>query len=278
MAARASPGCSPSLLPRPGSAVRAASAAPFGSAGRQAGASHPQGSRAPLLLSGALALVPCAALAAAMSTWPVETVPPGSPGDEVSAARGHLIAVGGGPGGAGAACFSCHGLQGQGDAGGAFPRLAGLDVHYLARQMEDYASGARPNAAMSPIARALSPADRRSVALYYAELQAGAPRVQAATSAADPRLVQRGATLYAQGSAERGIQACANCHGPGGQGLNPVYPSVAGQPASYVEAQLLLWREGTRRNDILGVMGALARRMTDEDVRAVSAYVAGLAP
>ena len=89
---------------------------------------------------------------------------------EVSAARGHLIAVGGGPGGAGAACFSCHGLEGQGDAGGAFPRLAGMDAIYFARQMNDYASGARPNPAMSPIAQQLTPADRQSVALYYAEL------------------------------------------------------------------------------------------------------------
>ena len=91
-------------------------------------------------------------------------------------------------------------------------------------------------------------------------------------------MVQRGATLYAQGSAERGIQACANCHGPGGRGLNRVNPPIAGQPASYVEAQLLFWREGTRRNDIGGLMGALARHMTDDDIRAASAYVAGLAP
>jgi cytochrome c553 len=213
-----------------------------------------------------------------MSTWPVETTPPSRRGQEVSAARGHLIAVGGGPGGAGAACFSCHGLQGQGDAGGAFPRLAGLDARYLARQMEDYATGARPNAVMTPIARALGQADRLSVALYYAGLPTGAPRIRPAAAAADARLVQWGATLYAQGSAERGIQACANCHGPGGRGVNQVYPAVAGQPASYIEAQLLLWREGTRRNDINDVMGGLVRRMTNDDIRAVSAYVAGLAP
>lgn len=69
----------------------------------------------------------------------VAAVSAASPGrvETVSSARGHLIVVGGGPGGAGAACFSCHGLQGDGDAGGAFPRLAGLDVHYLAKQMDD---------------------------------------------------------------------------------------------------------------------------------------------
>ena len=97
-------------------------------------------------------------------------------------------------------------------------------------------------------------------------------------TAADARSVQWGATLYAQGSAERGIQACANCHGPNGQGLNRMNPPIAGQPASYVEAQLLLWREGTRRNDTGGFMAAVARRMTDDDIRAAAAYVAGLAP
>ena len=229
-----------------------------------------------LLLPAAILLVPCAALAATMSTWPVETVPPLRRGEEVSPARGHLIAVGGGPGGAGAACFSCHGLQGQGDAGGAFPRLAGLDARYLARQMEDYASSARPNAVMSPISHALSQTDRQSAALYYAGLPAGAPGWRPAT--ADARLVQQGAVLYAQGSAERGFQACANCHGPGGRGLNPVYPAIAGQPASYLKAQLLLWREGTRRNDIHDVMGALVRPMTDDDIRAVSIYVGGIDP
>ncbi|WP_375293311.1 c-type cytochrome [Siccirubricoccus sp. G192] len=132
-----------------------------------------------MLLPAVCLFVPGLAIAA-MSTWPVEQVPLLRPGEEVSPARGHLIAVGGGPGGSGAACFACHGLQGQGDAGGAFPRLAGLDAQYLARQMQDYASGARPNAAMSPISRALSQADRRSVALYYAGLPAGAPGVQPA--------------------------------------------------------------------------------------------------
>jgi cytochrome c553 len=201
---------------------------------------------------------------------------PSSAGETASVAQGQLIAVGGGPGGAGAACFSCHGLQGQGDAGGAFPRLAGLDAHYLARQLDDYASGARSDGVMTPISQQLSQADRQSVALYYAGLSAQAPL--SGSAGADARLIQRGATLYAQGSAAHGIQACANCHGPGGRGLSHVYPSIAGQPRSYVETQLQRWQAGVRRNDIADLMGSVARRMTDEDMRAVSAYVAGLAP
>ena len=222
-----------------------------------------------LLCGGSIILI---GLAWSICTAQVTSSNPEQP----SAARGQAIAVGGGPGGAGAACFSCHGLQGQGDGGAAFPRLAGLDAQYLARQMADYASGARPNPVMTPIAQQLSPADHQSVALYYAGLPAQAAVMPAA--AVDGRLVQWGATLYAQGSAERGIQACANCHGPGGRGLNDLYPAVAGQPASYVETQLRLWREGTRENDIADLMGSVARRMTDEDIRATSAHIAGLAP
>jgi cytochrome c553 len=193
-----------------------------------------------------------------------------------SVAQGQLIAVGGGPGGAGAVCFSCHGLQGQGDAGAAFPRLAGLDAHYSAKQMDDYASGARSDAVMTPISQQLAQADRLSVALDYAGLSAQAPQVGAAD--ADAGLFQRGATFYAQGPAERGIQPCADSHGAGGRGLNDVYLLIAGQPLSYVETQLRRWQAGVRRNDIADLMGSVARRMTDEDIRAVSAYVAGLAP
>jgi cytochrome c553 len=195
--------------------------------------------------------------------------------ESVSIPRGHLIAVGGGPGGAGAACFSCHGLQGQGDTGGAFPRLAGLDAHYLAKQMDDYASGARANEVMTRIAQQLTQVDRQSVSLYYAGLVGRAPLFR---STADASLIQRGATLYAQGSAKHGIQACGNCHGPGGRGLNPVYPAIAGQPPAYIETQLRLWQAGIRRNDIADLMGSAVRRMVDEDIRAVSAYVAGLMP
>jgi cytochrome c553 len=195
---------------------------------------------------------------------------PGQP----AAAQGQLVVVGGGPGGAGAACFNCHGLKGQGDAGSGSPRLAGLHVSYFAKQMRDYASGARPNVAMSPIAQQLSEADYHSLALYYAGLSAE-PTIP--TSGADQAILQAGEALYARGAPERGIQACAACHGPTAGGFNPVFPSVV-QPASYTAEQLRLWRDGRRRNDPHDLMGAASRRLTDDDIRAVSAYLGGLTP
>jgi cytochrome c553 len=197
---------------------------------------------------------------------------------EPTSARGQLIAVGGGPGGAAAACFGCHGLKGQGDAGSGSPRLAGLDVSYFAKQMGDYSSGSRPHGAMSAIAEQLSEVDRHALALYYAALPAEPPAEPTVPVTAPERsVVQAGERLYARGAPERGIQACTVCHGPAGHGFNPIYPSLA-QPESYTAAQLRLWRERTRRNDPHDLMGAVSRRMTDEDIRAASAYLARLAP
>jgi cytochrome c553 len=193
---------------------------------------------------------------------------------EPTAARGQLIAVGGGPGGAATACFGCHGLKGQGDSGSGSPRLSGLDVSYLAKQMHDYASSSRPHGAMSPIAEQLNEVDWHALALYYAALPA---EPTMSVTAPERSVFDAGERLYARGAPERGIQACAVCHGPAGHGFNPVYPSLA-QPASYTVAQLRLWREGTRRNDPHDLMGAVSRLMTNEDIRAVSAYLAEVAP
>jgi cytochrome c553 len=110
--------------------------------------------------------------------------------------------------------------------------------------------------------------------LYYAGLPA-VPAIPAILP--DRPLLQAGETLYARGAPERGIQACAACHGAAGRGFDPVYPAVV-QPASYTAEQLRLWRDGTRRNDLHDLMGAASRGLTNEDIRAVSTYAAGLTP
>lgn len=196
-----------------------------------------------------------------------QTPPPG---------RGQLVAAGGGPGGADAACFRCHGLDGGGQPASGFPRLAGLDARYLARQLDEYASGARPSALMAPIARALPPPDRQAVARYYAGLSV---RIGLdASPRHDPALLQQGAVLYARGAAERQLQACGNCHGRAGRGIPPTFPSLAGQNARYVAEQLRLWRDGRRAGGVANVMRDIARRMSERDIEAAAAYVASLAP
>ena len=193
---------------------------------------------------------------------------PAVPPDRFTAS-GEVIAMGGGDGGVGHACFSCHGLDGGGD-GAATPRLAGLDPGYLQRQLDDYASGRRAHKEMAAIARRMQPDARALVSFYYAAL----PAAGRSTGPADGGA----ARLYAAGDPARDLPACASCHGAQGEGVGPGNPPLAGQPAAYVAAQLDGWREGRRYNDALGEMRRISRRLTPDEIRRLAAFVASLAP
>jgi cytochrome c553 len=67
------------------------------------------------------------------------------------------------------ACMACHGPTGRGNEPAKFPALRGQQSVYLAKQLNDYASGARatgPNGIMQTIAKRLSPDDIRNLASY----------------------------------------------------------------------------------------------------------------
>jgi cytochrome c553 len=175
------------------------------------------------------------------------------------------------------ACFQCHGMDGKGDGAAAFPRIGGQFYHYLYNSLKNYASGARQNPVMSPIAAALTDQQMRDVAAYYAA-QTSAPAVVAPEQATDAVSLQYGAAIAAVGHAQRGVQGCANCHGPQGAGLAPVYPYLAGQHAGYIEAQLQAWKSGERKGDPLSIMENISKRLSAEEIKALAAYYAALPP
>ena len=177
------------------------------------------------------------------------------------------------------ACASCHGATGQGQAAAGFPRLAGQGRAYLVKQLRDFARGQRNNPVMKPIAASLSEAQIEQVAVYYASLPAWHPSaLEAATrppaagkqaaSAAD----KSGYALAARGDWNNGLPACFACHGQMGRGIAPNFPSLAGQPAAYTRAQMDAWQRGQRQNDPQGLMQAVARKMSEADIAAVSMY------
>lgn len=186
-------------------------------------------------------------------------------------ATGEVIALSGGDAGAARACFTCHGLRGEGD-GRATPRLAGLPAGYLQRQMIDYAEGRRSDKVMSPIAKALDHDDRRAVANYYAALPAPAAVVAVARGGGEAE------RLYQRGDPARGLPACAACHGAAGEGIGPANPPLAGQPAAYLAEQMKRWRSSERRNDPQNVMLAISRRLTPAEAEEISRYASGLSP
>jgi cytochrome c553 len=165
------------------------------------------------------------------------------------------------------ACAQCHAYNGASDGSGAFPRIAGQSVFYLAKELQNFASGVRANAVMAPIAKALSPDDSADVAAYYASLNA--PYLPLASP--DPKLIKRGEQLAKIGDAAKELQACDNCHGPGGAGELPAIPYLAGQYAQYIAFQLTMWQRGFRNNSP-DAMADVAKRLDTQDIAAVAAY------
>jgi cytochrome c553 len=172
-------------------------------------------------------------------------------------------------------CSRCHGVLGIGRPQEETPRLAGQPRFYLHKQLDDFVSGGRFDEKMTPVAHLLTPAQREAVASYYESLYA-VP--YPAAPYGEPSLVQKGGVLSAVGDTARGIRACEICHADAGVGIAPSFPYLAGQYAFYTEHQLLLWRSGARRNDPLEVMAEIARRLDEEEIRALALYFARVRP
>jgi len=172
------------------------------------------------------------------------------------------------------ACSSCHGARGEGNAAGGFPRIAGQSQYYIVRQLESYADGSRENPVMAPMAKAMSREQRDAVGAYYAGLGPAAPQKQKQAAAGAAATRTRGAVLATVGDEKRQVQACANCHGPGGRGEPPVYPYLAGQHAGYLAASLAEWKSGKRNNDPSKQMPFIAGQLTDEDIKSLAQYYA----
>lgn len=171
-------------------------------------------------------------------------------------------------------CAACHGPDGNSVAA-ANPKLAGQFSEYLYKQLRNFKAeggkkAARENAVMTGMVSPLSDADMRAVAAYYAE------QTLQPAAASDKDRAALGQKLWRGGIADKGVAACAGCHGPDGAGIPGLYPSLSGQFAEYVELQLKAFRSGARANDPNGMMRGVAARMTDEEIKAVAEYAAGL--
>jgi cytochrome c553 len=74
---------------------------------------------------------------------------------------------------------------------------------------------------------------------------------------------------------QRFAQVCAACHGANGRSDTPGVPVIAGQPSLYAITQLFLFREGRRSNE---AMTAVAKTMSDDDMRGFADYIGTLPP
>lgn len=171
------------------------------------------------------------------------------------------------------ACSTCHGADGGGNAAAGWPRLAGLSADYMVHQLKSLADGTRSNPIMAPIASALSEQQRGEVAEYFASLN---PPAKAPGGEVDQKVLKRGEVLAQRGDWQQGIPACTSCHGLKGQGVGDTFPSIAGQSAMYLQNQIKAWQSDSRHNDPNGLMASVAKRLSDKDSQAVTAWFASL--
>ncbi|MBD9380391.1 c-type cytochrome [Achromobacter sp. ACM02] len=175
------------------------------------------------------------------------------------------------------ACITCHGARGEGNPAAGFPQLAGMGSAYLDEQLEAMANGSRVSPVMAATAKALDPAQRKAVAQYYASLPSALDIDKLAATAMHPaKPADTGAWLATRGAWDKNVPACNQCHGPGGIGVGANFPALAGQPAAYIAGQLRAWQQGQRPPGPLGLMPAVATRLSSAEIDAVSAYYAGL--
>lgn len=171
-------------------------------------------------------------------------------------------------------CAGCHGPKGQGVAAmPTSPYLAGLPAFYMKWQMLDFKNGTRKSPVMNAIAQALPRSAILALVKYFAALPR---RTAPAHGAARPPALGRRLALHGRWSHD--IPACVRCHGPGGVGVGPHFPALAGQPAVYLYGQLRAFRAHTRSAGPLTVMQAVAKRLSEREMHAVAAYFASLSP
>jgi cytochrome c553 len=170
------------------------------------------------------------------------------------------------------ACVACHERERPSGMVTGMPRLDGQPAAYLEAQLRAYADGTRWSPVMSPIATGLGQPERVAVAAHYAAQPS--PKVPPLP---DGIATDRGRQLALEGDPGRMLPACIACHGTQGIGIPPAFPYLAGQDPLYMTMQIRLWRHGNRRNDLLGAMAAVARRLSPADAEAVSLWFARLA-
>ena len=171
-------------------------------------------------------------------------------------------------------CVACHGADGNSPAP-TNPNLAGQIPEYLHKQLSNFRSvdgkpAARNNPIMGGMAATLSEDDMKSLSVYFSQ-----QKLKPA-AAKDEKLAAEGQSLWRKGDFEKGVPACAGCHGAAGAGLPAQFPRLAGQYPEYIETQLKSFRADERANDAEKVMRVISAKLSDRQMKAVAEYAAGL--
>lgn len=170
---------------------------------------------------------------------------------------------------AGEVCAACHGDKGLSQTS-TIPSLAGQTSYAIYKQLHDYRTGARVNAQMTGVAKALAVNDLASIAAYYAAAGEQYAAIGRRDLSGEPEIIK----LAWEGDTRRRIPACMSCHTNGVGG--PIEtPALLGQNREYMLAQLNAYAGTSRKNDVYGRMRDIARRLTPEEREQLARYLQG---
>jgi len=165
------------------------------------------------------------------------------------------------------ACITCHGPKGQ-SAVGTWPKLSAQHAAYTTKQLKNFKEGTRANPIMMGMVATLTEQDMQNISAFLVKQPASEGVAQ------NKATIELGQSIYRGGIAAKGVPACAACHSPTGAGIPAQYPRLGGQWADYSYTQLIAFREGTRKNS--NQMTIIATKLSDQEMKAVSDYMAGL--
>jgi cytochrome c553 len=215
----------------------------------------------PLVKSLLVALLAVTATASAEDKKPAQPATP-----KIDPAKGATLYTDGDAARGLPACASCHGAGGNSTIS-VNPKLAGQHEGYLYKQLVNFTTADRNQPVMTTFATMLSDEDKHNVAAWLVTQK------QNPGAAKNKDIIELGKKIYRGGIAEKSVPACASCHGATGNGIPVQYPRLSGQHQDYTIAQLGLFKSGARKSV---EMAPISKRMSDEEMKAVADYVAGL--
>jgi len=175
-------------------------------------------------------------------------------------------------------CGGCHGMDGN-SPDATFPRLAGQYGGYIVKQIKDFQAGRRANndtmAGMAAMVASVQ--DAKDIGAYFEQQKMASEPL----TSVDKKLAEKGKKLFHEGNPATGLYACVNCHGERGKGKAPnisVFPRIGGQHRDYILKELSDFQAGTRSNDPAGMMSDIAKKLSEDEKKAVAEYLSTLLP
>ena len=166
-------------------------------------------------------------------------------------------------------CIACHAIDGN-SVIPVNPKLAGQHAAYITKQLKNFKSGLRENAVMAGMVANLTEKDMENLGHYFSE------QVISLSLAEKNGVGSLGENIFRAGIKNKGVPACASCHGPSGHGIPDKYPRLNAQYSQYILSQLNTFRLELRKNDSDAVMRTIAQKMTEQEMNAVADYIQGL--